>query len=186
MRRSSLAPLAAAAVAALAAVAPATVVAQGATQQPAARPAPASPRDTARGTVGGAQVMVDYSRPYKKGRTIFAANGLAPYGKVWRTGANAATTLVTSADLMIGTTRVPKGTYTLYTVPGEKGWTLAINKQTGQWGTSYDQAQDLARVPMTVRTVGSPVEQFTIAVTGSALTMSWDTTQASVPLAAAK
>lgn len=177
--------LAAAALLAAAAFAP-TVSTAGA-QQPAARPAPASPRDTARGTVGGAQVMVDYGRPSLRGRAAFGEGSpLAPAGKVWRTGANAATTLVTSADLTIGGTRVPKGTYTLYTVPGDKSWTLAINKQTGQWGTQYDQGQDLARVPMTVRTVASPVEQFTIAVTGNALTMTWGTTQASVPVAVAK
>jgi hypothetical protein len=150
---------------------------------PAARPqAPASPRDTARGTVGGVSVLVDYGRPYKKGRTIFAADGLAPYGRVWRTGANAATTLVTSADLFVGETRVPAGTYTLYTVPAADRWQLVINRQTGQWGTDYDQARDLARVPMRVTALGAPVEQFTVAVEGNALAMRWDTVQASVAL----
>ena len=74
--------------------------------------------------------------------------GLVPYGQVWRTGANAATTLVTPRDLRIGDTPVPAGTYTLYTLPGESEWQLIINRQTGQWGTEYDQAQDLARIPM--------------------------------------
>ena len=82
----------------------------------AMRPA-ASPRDSARGTVGGVSVLVDYGRPYRKGRTVFAADGLVPFGRVWRTGANAATTLVTSGDLTVGGTRLPAGTYTLYTVP---------------------------------------------------------------------
>ena len=73
---------------------------------------------------------------------------LVPYDKVWRTGANAATTLKTTAALDFGGTLVPAGTYTLYTLPGEKGWKLILNKQTGQWGTQYDQAQDLgARRP---------------------------------------
>ncbi len=169
---------------------PAAAGAQGApAPAPAAgRPArqPASPRDTARGTVGGVRVLVDYSRPSKRGRTIFAANGLVPYGRVWRTGANAATTLVTSGDLTVGTTRVPAGTYTLYTVPAADGWQLVINRQTGQWGTEYDQSRDLARVPMRVTALSAPAEQFTIAVAPAELTMRWDTVQASVPLRAAR
>jgi hypothetical protein len=144
----------------------------------------ASPRDTARGTVGGASVMVDYSRPAKRGRTIFGANGLVPYGRVWRTGANAATTLVTSAPLRVGQTQLPAGTYTLYTLPDANGWQLIVNRQTGQWGTDYDQTQDVARIPMQVTTLQSPAEQFTIAVEPAALVMRWDTVQASAPLSA--
>jgi hypothetical protein len=156
--------------------------ATAATSQPRAQ---ASPRDTARATVGGATVTVDYSRPSKRGRAIFAANGLVPYGKVWRTGANSATTLRTTGDIMVGTTRVPAGTYTLYTIPAATGWQLIINKQTGQWGTEYDEKQDLARVPMRVSKVASPVEQFTIAVQPTSLVMQWDTVQASAPIRAA-
>jgi hypothetical protein len=144
--------------------------------------AAASPRDTARGNVGGVSVLVDYGRPSMRGRTIFAANGLVPYGQVWRTGANAATTLVTSKDLMVGTTRVPAGTYTLYSLPTADGWQLIVNKQTGQWGTDYDQSRDLARIPMRVATLPAPVEQFTIAVERSALVMRWDRRQGSVAL----
>jgi hypothetical protein len=144
----------------------------------------ASPRDTARATVAGASVLVDYGRPSMRGRAIFAADGLVPYGKVWRTGANAATTLVTSAPIRVGDTPLPAGTYTLYTVPGPESWQLVINRQTGQWGTEYDQSQDLARVPMQVTKLAAPVEQFTIAVEPAALVMRWDTVQASVPLGA--
>ena len=151
-----------------------------------ARPAAASPRDTARGAVGGVNVLVDYGRPYRKGRTVFAANGLVPFGQVWRTGANAATTLVTSGDLTVGGTRLPAGTYTLYTVPNATAWQLVVNRQTGQWGTVYSQAQDFARVPMTVRTLAAPVEQFTVAVEGDALVMRWETTEARAALAAAR
>ena len=151
-----------------------------------ARSVQASPRDTARGTIGDASVMVDYGRPSKRGRTIFAANGLVPYGRVWRTGANQATTLVTSRDVMIGETRVPAGTYTLYTIPGASEWHLVISKQTGQWGTVYDAAQDLAHIPMRVSALASPVEQFTIAVEPAALVLRWDGVQASVPLRAAR
>ncbi len=158
--------------------------------QPQAQPqaqggpqAPASPRDTAEMTYAGERIMVDYGRPSVRGRTIMG--GLVPYGQVWRTGANAATTLVTPRDLRIGDTPVPAGTYTLYTLPAESGWQLIVNKQTGQWGTQYDQAQDLARIPMRVERTSAPVEQFTInLVAGSpgSLVMEWENTRASVPV----
>lgn len=144
----------------------------------------ASPRDTARGTIGGAKLLVDYGRPSKRGRPIWGA--LVPWGQVWRTGANAATTFVTDKPLMIGTTAVPAGTYTLYTVPNQSGpWLLVVNKQTGQWGTEYHQEQDLARIPMTTSSI-SPVEKFQIAIgahdAAGALEMQWDTMQAAVPV----
>jgi hypothetical protein len=154
--------------------------------QPAGENAPpASPRDTAGATVGSDRVYVDYGRPSMRGRAIMG--GLVPYGQVWRTGANAATTLVTPRDLRVGGTVVPAGTYTLYTLPGESAWQLIINKQTGQWGTEYDQAQDLARIPMQVARTPAPVEQFTIALEpGGAnvlnLVMTWENTRASVPV----
>ena len=108
--------------------------------QPAgARPRPPSARPRSPSTTPS---------PSMRGRKIMG--GLVPYDKVWRTGANAATTLKTTAALDFGGTLVPAGTYTLYTLPGEKGWKLIINKQTGQWGTQYDQAQDLARVDLKV------------------------------------
>jgi hypothetical protein len=114
-----------------------------------------------------------------------------PYNAVWRTGANAATTLVTSRPLRMGTTTIPAGTYTLYTLPTASAWTLIVNKQTGQWGTEYDQGQDLARIPMTVKKAGAPTEQFTIALergrqSGGVLAMTWDTTRAEVPFTVAK
>ena len=92
---------------------------------------------------------------------------LVPYDKVWRTGANAATTLKTSAAIDIGGTVVPAGTYTIYTLPGEKAWKLIVNKQTGQWGTQDEQAQDLARVDLKVGATSAPVEQFTITLAGT-------------------
>src|ERR671920_1726311 len=96
----------------------------------------ASPHETVNATVDGAKISVTYGRPYAKGRKI--AGGLIPYDKVWRTGADEATTLVTDKALMFGGTHVEPGTYTLYTLPSEKGWQLIINKQTGQWGTDYN------------------------------------------------
>src|SRR5688572_2972596 len=97
---------------------------------------PLSPGVKVETEIAGKTITVAYSAPSKRGREIMG--GLVPYGKVWRTGANAATTLTTSTDLMIGNLHVPAGTYSLYTIPGEKEWTLIVNKQTGQWGTNYD------------------------------------------------
>lgn len=147
--------------------------------------APLSPRDTAEATIAGAQVVVDYSRPSKRGRQV--VGGLVPLNAVWRTGADAATTLITSQPLRMGNTTVPAGTYTLYSLRGPSDqWTLIVNRQTGQWGTEYNQAQDLARIPMRVKPVASPVEQFTIAVepgrqNGGVLALTWDTTRGEVP-----
>ena len=139
-----------------------------------------SPRDTARAAIAGAEVWVDYGRPTKRGREIFG--GLVPWNTVWRTGANAATQLSTSVDLTIGGAAVPAGKYTLWTLPTSTGWKLIINKQTGQWGTMYDPAQDLVRVDAKVETVATPVEQFTIAFEGGTMTLTWDKTKVSVPL----
>ena len=109
---------------------------------------------------------------------------LVPFNKVWRTGANEATSFVTEADLVMGGATIPKGSYTLYTIPATDKWTLIINKQTGQWGTSYDQSQDLARVDMKVENLTEPVEQFTISFTsspeGGVIKLEWENTRASV------
>lgn len=143
-----------------------------------------SPRDTTRATIGAAHLLVDYGRPSKRNRVIWG--GLNPWGKVWRTGANAATTLVTDKDLAFGSAVVPAGTYTLYTVPNEKGpWYLVVNKQNGQWGTEYHQEQDLVRIPMTNKPIGSSVEKFAINIvpdgSGGALQLVWDKTEADAP-----
>jgi len=131
----------------------------------------------------GKTVTVDYSRPSMRNRKIFG--GLVPYDQVWRTGANAATTLKTDVALNIGGTKVPAGSYTLYTLPGVNSWQLIINKQTGQWGTHYDQSQDLARIPMQVKQRPSGLELFTISFekTGgdsAILKLEWENTIASV------
>ena len=130
----------------------------------------------------GKTVTIQYSRPSMRGRKIFG--GLVPYGEVWRTGANAATSLKTDVDLNINGANVPAGSYTLYTLPGANDWKLIINKQTGQWGTEYNQAQDLVRVDMKVGQLASPMEQFTISFdksggTSATLKLEWDTTVAS-------
>lgn len=144
-----------------------------------------SPRDTARAIIGGAELAIDYSRPSLRGRNLFPE--VVPWGEVWRTGANQATHLSTSRDLDIGGVAVPAGTYTLWTIPGPEEWQLVINRQTGQWGTDYDPAQDLARIPMPVTRAAPPVDQFTISITpegeaAGTLAFEWGDTRASVPL----
>jgi hypothetical protein len=138
-----------------------------------------SPHETVEYAIKGAKITVTYGRPYLKGRAL---DTLAPAGKIWRTGADAATTLTTDKGLMFGSLMVPAGTYTLYTVPGPTTWKLAINKQTGQWGTEYQEGQDLGRADLKVEKLPTPVEQFTISIveTGGTptLNLDWGTTRA--------
>ena len=140
-----------------------------------------SPHETVEYKVGPATVTLIYGRPYLKGRSL---DTLTPAGKVWRTGADEATTLKTDRPLQIGTLAVPAGTYTLYTLPGPSGWQLIVNKQTGQWGTEYSQDQDLGRVPMTAGTLAKPAEQLELVIAGSNLEVRWGTTKQSVAVSA--
>ena len=146
-----------------------------------------SPPATADVILAGKQITIKYSRPSMRGRKIMG--DLVPYGQVWRTGANEATTLITPVALKIGTVDVAAGEYTLWTLPGANAWTLIINKQTGQWGTDYDQKQDLARVEMQRSTTAQPVEQFLISWhkvsdRKAELVLAWETTRVSVPVEA--
>jgi hypothetical protein len=110
----------------------------------------------------GKTITVDYSSPRMKGRKIFG--GLEAYDKVWRAGANEATTFVTDTDLTVGGKAVPAGSYTIFAIPNPKAWTLIINKKTGEWGVPYKyEADELVRVPMKVSKTAAPVENFTIA-----------------------
>lgn len=143
-----------------------------------------SPPDTVRAALGAANVEIAYSRPFKRGRVIFG--NVVPWNQVWRTGANAATQLTTSADLIIGNTTLPAGKYTLWSLPSATGAKLIINGQTGQWGTDYDVSRDIARIDMTQSMLTKPVDEFTIAVVpqGNAgvLKFSWDDREFSVPI----
>jgi len=168
------------------AVAPQVAQSQTAPAAPQAKPAPASPPGQASAKIGAASISIDYSRPSIKGRKIMG--GLVPYDKVWRTGANAATTLKTDAAITIGGAEVPAGTYTIYSLPGEKAWKLIVNKQTGQWGTQYDQAQDLARVDMKLEALPQPVDLFTITLVATGakagqMVLEWENTRLIVPIA---
>jgi len=137
----------------------------------------------------GQGITVDYSSPRMKGRKIFG--DLVPYGEVWRTGANEATTLLTTANLTAGKTSVPAGNYTIFTIPNQNRWTLIINRKTGEWGIPYKyESDELGRVDMKVSATASPVEDFTIAFDQDGrtctLNLSWETTKASVALMEAK
>ncbi|MFL5477617.1 MAG: DUF2911 domain-containing protein [Gemmatimonadaceae bacterium] len=142
-----------------------------------------SPPDTARETIGGANVVVAYSRPLKRGRVIFG--NIVPWNQVWRTGANAATMFTTSKDLVFGTTVIPAGSYTLWTVPTPTGAKLIFNSETGQWGTDYHADKDFAKVDLAGRKISPPVEQFVIGVAprgaGGVISFSWDDRQFSAP-----
>ena len=136
----------------------------------------------------GKVINTAYSSPRMKGRKIFG--GLVPYGHVWRTGANEATTFVTDADLIVEGMEIPPGSYTLFTLPAADKWTLIISKKSGEPGTPYPQGQDLLRVEMKVSQTESPVENFTIAYRRKdatcSLTLSWEHIQATVDLSEKK
>lgn len=145
-----------------------------------------SPPADASVKLDGKEVAIHYNRPSARGRKIFG--GLVPYGKVWRTGANPATDFKTQTDLVIGGKPVPAGHYTLYSLPSEGTWELIVNKQTGQWGTEYNQAQDFVRIPMMKKELGTPQETMSISfenTRGSAteLHIKWATLDVFAPVA---
>lgn len=150
---------------------------------------------TAEITLNGKKITVDYSRPKiadpKTGEQRKIMGDVVPYGKVWRTGANEATTLKTEADLDVDGKTVPAGTYTLFTLPESDKWTLIISKKTGEWGIPYPgETNDLARVPMNVEHLQQTVDPFTITLTAGSgnsqakMCVAWETTQACVNLTA--
>jgi hypothetical protein len=146
-----------------------------------------SPPETANVSLTSGSITVKYGAPSMRGRKIMG--DLVPYDKVWRTGANESTAFATNTNLKIGGTEVPAGTYTLYTQPGASLWMLIVNKQTGQWGTVYNQAQDLARIPMKVSKLSSPQEKMSITfenTNGNSTEMhvKWESTDASVAITA--
>jgi hypothetical protein len=153
-----------------------------------------SPPDSVRADVGGTHIAIDYGRPAMRNRKIFG--GVVAWDQVWRTGANFATRFSTSTDLVIGGKTIPKGTYTLWTLPSQSGWKLIVNKQTlvpcqgeactlpsraRMWGTEYAADSDLVRVDVTTEPLPQPVERFIIAVVpqgkGGVIRMDWETTR---------
>jgi hypothetical protein len=155
-----------------------------------------SPHETISAVIDGNRITVVYGRPYTKsprtGEVRKIWGGLVPYGKVWRTGADEATLLITEKPIVMGGTTIPAGAYTLFTLPQEDGTAkLIINKQLGQWGMQYDEKQDLARIDLKKEALEKPVDQFTMAVEknsagGGVLKLTWENTQFSVPFTVQK
>ena len=155
-----------------------------------------SPQATITADIDGNNLKLVYSRPYSKdpqsGEIRKIWGKLVPYGKIWRTGANEATLFTTTQTIVLGGTEVPAGTYSLYTLPMEDGTAkLIVNKQTGQWGTQYDQKQDLARIDLKKDALDKTVDQFTMAIEpnpagGGVLKLMWENTQFTVPFTVKK
>ncbi|WP_298520539.1 DUF2911 domain-containing protein [uncultured Kordia sp.] len=128
-------------------------------------------------------VKVVYGRPQKKGRRIFGS--LVSYGKVWRTGANEATEITFFQDVKLGDQEIKAGTYTLFTIPNKKTWTIIINSDTDVWGSYYyDQEKDIARLDVPVKKT-DVIEYFSIAFTketdGTRMILAWDNISVAVP-----
>lgn len=156
---------------------------------PAPEPRP-SPMAVAQATLSdGTYVVVRYSSPRMRGRDIFG--GLVPLGEVWRLGANEATEITVTQDVMFGGTRLPAGTYALFTIPNEDSWTLILNENLGQWGAfSYDEEADFARVEVPAQRSDQIHEAFTVTLepnadeSAASLSMVWDQTRVTVPIEA--
>jgi hypothetical protein len=162
-----------------------------------------SSHETISTVIDGNRVTIVYGRPYTKdpktGESRKIWGGLVPYGKVWRTGADEATLLVTQKPIAFGEATIPAGAFTLWTLPNEDGTAkLIVNKQIGQWGVSrgdlkeiYDESLDVARIDLKKNALDKPVDQFTIAVEknpagGGLLKMMWESTQFTVPFTVKK
>jgi hypothetical protein len=138
----------------------------------------------------GKTIKVAYSSPRAKGRKIFgdaSEKPVVPYGQIWRTGANEATTFVTDGNVNVGGKAIPAGSYTIFTIPNADKWTLIVNKKTAEWGIPYKyEADELGRIDMKVSKTSAPVENFTISFDqgGSKCTMrlEWENTRASVDI----
>jgi Protein of unknown function (DUF2911) len=139
-----------------------------------------SPPATATVTVGGGTIDIHYNTPHLRGRHVGGPE-IVPYGQVWRTGANPATTLITSVPLKFGDLLVPAGTHTIYTWPTATEWKLIINNETGQWGTEYKPEMDLGRVVMKAKPMSAAQEVMSITfenktANSTEMHVRWDTT----------
>ena len=156
-----------------------------------------SPHETINLKVDGNRIIIVYGRPYSKDpktgqpRQIWGA--LVPYGKVWRTGADEATLLLTQQSIKLGGTLIPAGAYTLYTLPAADGSArLLVNKQVGQWGADpYDEKTELARIDLKTEPLDTQLDQFTMALEknpagGGVIKLAWEKTQFSVPFTVIK
>lgn len=152
--------------------------------QKGGKKAPASPSAETSVAVNGKTISIKYSAPSMRGRDIFGKGGVVskdPTYPVWRAGANSATALHTDADLDIKGLAVPKGDYTLFVFLNDGKWQLIVNKQTAQWGLTYNQAQDLGRVAMDMSKPPAPIETYKMTLSAGKLQLEWADVVASVP-----
>lgn len=135
-----------------------------------------SPPATATGKVNGATITINYGSPSVKGRQVWDPNGtLAPYGKVWRAGANEATTFETDKDIKVEGKTLPAGKYGFFTIPGQNEWTVIFNKVANQWGAfKYDQAQDVLRVMAKPAKSSQMNEKLVYDVTNKGVVLKWE------------
>lgn len=139
-----------------------------------------SPPKVAKGTISGSAITVNYSSPAVKGRVIW--DQLVPLGKVWRAGANEATIFETSKDIKVEGKPLPAGKYSVFVIPGESMSTFIFNKQTGQWGTQYDEAQDAIRVAVPSGQTSTLTERLTYDVVSDGLELKWEYRKAKVKI----
>ena len=141
---------------------------------------PLSPEGFLKQEVGYVTIVINYSRPSMRGRVIFG--DVVPYNEIWRTGANASTKIKFSQEVTLNDHQVPAGEYALYTIPGEKEWTIILNKNTNLWGAyGYKQADDLVRFKVVPVKTQYHFETFTIDIgelTGTTATLQlfWENT----------
>jgi hypothetical protein len=110
---------------------------------------------------GPAKIAIDYGQPHMRGRNVIGMPGVVPWDTVWRTGANMSTQLTAEVDITIGNAFIPRGIYTLFSLPTRTGWKLVVSKDVLQWGTDYDPSKDLARIDLRQRTLPEPIESLT-------------------------
>jgi hypothetical protein len=135
-----------------------------------------SPPATATATVNGKTITISYSQPSVKGRKIWG--GLVPFGEVWRTGANESTTIEVSADATVGGKALPKGKYALFTLPGEKDWSVIVNKGIAWGAYSYKESEDVLRIPATPKPSAEFHEKFTIQISDKGVvSLLWENLQ---------
>lgn len=141
-----------------------------------------SPKDTVKSDT--LATTVTYCRPYKKGRVIFGdKDALVPYGKYWRLGANAATTITFAKDVSFGGKDVKAGTYSMYAVPGAQTWKVVLNSDADRWGAAEsDHDKDVLSVDASADNAAPETEQFTISFADT-MVFAWDKTRVSVPIA---
>jgi Protein of unknown function (DUF2911) len=110
---------------------------------------------------GPAKIAINYGQPHLRGRAAIGMPGVVPWDSVWRTGANMSTQLTAEVDMTLGGTFIPRGIYTLFSLPARNGWKLVVSKQVLQWGTDYDPTQDFARIDLRSRSLAEPLESLT-------------------------